>query len=162
MRPLLAFVMALVLLLTQSACYDWEMVKPVELPKLNGSFSQPIGQVGRTTVVGVSVADVERPDGTLTQIHGKFDLRIVRRDGSELTFEHPVSAELEGDELVLRGGNRPATRLRVGEIDHAEVSQYSVGKTMAVALIGTVVVTAVIMAVVLGSLHKDPGTSGAP
>jgi hypothetical protein len=105
-------------------------LEPVEVPKLNGAFAAPVGQVGNATVVAVRVVDVEREDGTLAQIAGEFDLKIVEKGGEEIVFKHPVSAEREGDDLVIRGGNRAATRIALSDIVRAEVSEYSSGKTI--------------------------------
>src|SRR5579859_4356685 len=103
-----ALVMGLVgSMLAQSACYDWEMVKPAEVPKLSGSFQTPVGPIaGGGTLVAIRVVDVEREDGTLAQIKGNFDLKVVLKSGEEVTFNTPMEAERQGDELVVRGGNR--------------------------------------------------------
>jgi hypothetical protein len=132
-----------------SGCYDWVLIKPVEMPKLNGSFASPVGQVGPRTVVAVRVVDVEREDGTLAEIQGNFDLKVIRKGGEEISFEHPVEAERQGEEFVIRGGNRAATRIPLSDIEHAEVSQLSPGKTAVAITIPVVLGTALAIAVPL-------------
>jgi hypothetical protein len=126
----------LVLAMLSSGCYDFELIKPTELPKLNGSFSTSLGRAGNATVVAVRVVDVEREDGTLAQIKGNFDLKVVRTDGREVEFEHPVRVEEDGDDFVVRGGNRGATRISLVDIQHAEVSQLNPGAVVAGTLLG--------------------------
>jgi hypothetical protein len=137
-----------------SGCYDWELIKPTELPKLNGSFSTPIGRAGNATVVAVRVADVEREDGTLTQIKGNFDLKVTRENDDVVEFEHPVLAEIDGDDLVVRGGNRAKTHIPLVEIKHSEVSQLDVGGTTAAAVICSVVGGLVLGGIAVAAANK--------
>jgi hypothetical protein len=141
--------------MVSSGCYDWELIKPAEIPKLNGSFSTPVGQAGNTTVVAVRVADVEREDGTLAQIKGKFDLKVTRENGDELEFEHPVQAETDGDDLIIRGGNRAKTRIPLYEIKHAEVSQLDAGGTAATAVICSILGGLVIGGIAVAAASKS-------
>jgi hypothetical protein len=143
-------------LLSQSACYDWEMVKPVELPKLNNSFAEPVSRTANTTIIAVSVADVEREDGTLTRIRGSFDLRLVLRDGGEITFHNPVRATRDGDDLLITGSDRPETRVPLANIAHAEVSQPAPGKTMGLTVgltVGFMLVVGVAVFAVVSQNH---------
>jgi hypothetical protein len=137
-----------------SGCYDWELIKPTELPKLNGSFSTPIGHAGNTTVVAVRVADVEREDGTLTQIKGNFDLKVTRENDDVVEFEHPVLAEIDDDDLVVRGGNRAKTHIPLTEIKHAEVSQLNVGTTTASAVVCSVLGGVALVAIAVAAANK--------
>ena len=121
--PMVAF------MLCSTGCYDWEAIRPAEIPKVSGSFATPVAQQGNTTIVAVRVVDVERPDGSLIQLKGEFDLRVTVRGGGQYEFKHPVGATREGDVLVLRGGNRGETRIPVDDVVKAEASQYSNGKT---------------------------------
>jgi hypothetical protein len=140
-----------------SGCYDWEFVKPTELPKLNGSFATPVGHEGNTTVVAVRVADVEREDGTLAQIKGKFDLKVVGQDDSEVEFVHPVAAQIDGDELVLRGGNRSKTRIPLDDIKHAEISQLNPGATAGAAISVSLLAGLVVGLIAVGfASHSGP------
>ncbi len=111
-------------------CYSAEQIKPAELPKLNGGFSEPIARTGNTTVVAVSVARVERPDGTLTEVRGRPDVELTLRSGETLTFGAPVLSEAEDDALVLRSENRAKTRVLFSNIEKAEVTQYDGTKTV--------------------------------
>jgi hypothetical protein len=147
---------AVVCSMLSSGCYDWELIKPTEIPKLNGSFATPVGRTGDTTVVAVRVANVEREDGTLAQIKGNFDLKVVRENGDEVEFEHPVAAEMDGDDLVIRGGNRARTHIPMYEIKHAEVSQLDPGATTAAAVICSVVGGLVVAGVAVAFANKRP------
>jgi hypothetical protein len=140
-----------------SGCYQWELIKPTELPKLNGSFATPVGHVGNANVVAFRVADVEREDGTLVQIKGNFDLKVTRENDEEVEFDHPVAAQIDGDDLVVRGGNRSKTNIPLTEIKHAEVSQFDSGATMGVVLIASVLVgIAVVVGVAAAGQHSSP------
>lgn len=119
-------------MLSSIGCYDWEAIRPAEVPKVSGSFATPVAQQGNTTIVAVRVVDVERPDGSLIQLKGEFDVRVTVRGGGQYEFKHPVGATRDGDVLVLRGGNRGETRIPIDDIVKAEASQYAQGKTLAV------------------------------
>jgi hypothetical protein len=156
MKPLRAPVCAAVImsLLAQSGCYDWEMVRPTEVPKLNGSFATPIGQSGNATVVAVRVADVEREDGTLVRIRGDYDLRVELKDGTAMTFSNPVRTESSGDDLLVRGGNRAETRIPLKDIAHASVSQLAPGKTAALTIVLTLVAAGATVGITLAAANS--------
>ena len=128
-------------MLAPLGCSSWEMVRPAEVPKLSGSFSSAVAQVGTHTAVVVPVTDVERPDGTLVQIRGGYDLRLALISGGYYEFNHPVSAVQEGDALVVRGANRAATQIPLADIQKAEVSQHSKWKTMYLSILLTIPLT---------------------
>jgi hypothetical protein len=112
---------------TASGCYSHTTVKPEQLPRLNDSFAVGTG----SNIVAVRVATVERPNGTLTEVAGKFDLAIRLRNGKELEFDHPVRAAVSGGNLTLQGANRGPTVLALAEISRAEVVQLdSVGTAL--------------------------------
>jgi hypothetical protein len=129
--------MGIAIAMSLTGCYSWVDIKPSEAPKLNGSYSRVTGSVstpsGTVTTVERTVAHVETPDGTLTEITGDFDARLTTNRGT-FTFEHPVNAEMEEDELWMRSSNRPPTRFALREVQSVEVSQYD---PTASVLIGT-------------------------
>ncbi len=142
-------------LVLNTGCYSAQQVKPAEIPKLNGSFAQPVAQVGNTTVIAVSVARLERPDGTLTEIKGQPKSVIVTlHSGEEIEFDSPVLADAEEEALVLRSENRAKTRILFGDIAKAEVNAYDPGKSMALMLGlggGTILVgTAILLGFIAG------------
>jgi hypothetical protein len=104
------------------------VIKPTELPKLNGSSSVGTISAGRHVVIA-SVAQVERPDGTMAEIKGQFDARITVA-GNTSEYEHPVDSAIEGTDLKVRAGNRALTAIPLERIERLEVSQYDGLKTM--------------------------------
>jgi hypothetical protein len=135
--------------LSSAGCYDWISVKPTELPKLNGGFSMPIAHTETTTVVAVSVADVEQPDGRVTQIQGGgFDIRLLYKTGKESLFKHPIVTQVEGDSLVVGSSSQPKTQIPLADISEAKVSQLNQNKTfLAFAGVGLVALGVVLVAV---------------
>jgi hypothetical protein len=130
-------------------CYDWISVKPTELPKLNGGFSAPIARTADTTVIAVSVADVEQPDGKMTQIAGGgFDIRLLYKTGKETLFKHPIVTELQGDSLIVGSSSQPKTQIPLADVSEAKVSQLNQNKTfLAFAGVGLVALAVVLVAV---------------
>jgi hypothetical protein len=110
-------------------CYRWEVIRPTELPKLNGSSQTLVGTSGHTYAALATIAHVERPDGTMAEIKGRFDARVTVA-GQTQEFEHPVDAALEGGDLKVRSSSRPPAAIPLQRIERLEVSQYDNTKTI--------------------------------
>jgi hypothetical protein len=82
---------------------------------------------------------VEKPDGTLIEIKGKYDLRLRLVNGERLYFTHPVRIEVDGDMLYLTSSDRRRTPVHMGDIEKCSVRQFDTGSTVA-ALIAVSVV----------------------
>lgn len=134
-----------------AGCYTAEAVKPAELPKLNGGFVEPIARTGNATVIAVSVARVEREDGTILEVHGKPDVYLTLRSGTRLDFDGPVLAEADDDSLTLRSENRAKTRVSFKDIEKAEVSQYDGTKTWLAYMGGSLALTGILVAVLVSA-----------
>ncbi|MEN9578403.1 MAG: hypothetical protein RJA70_1412 [Pseudomonadota bacterium] len=117
------------ILLAIPGCYSSQQIKPTELPKLNHAFATPVASSGGQ-VLAVRVAQVEKPDGTLTEVAGEFDVELTLRRGEKLVFDHPVRASLEGESLTIAGGNRRSTAFRLADITEVRVTQFQSGKTL--------------------------------
>jgi hypothetical protein len=127
------------------SCYSHTAVNAKQLPRLNDSFVAPVG----ANVVAVRVATIEQPDGSLAEIKGNFDLQITMANGQELSFDHPVRAEIEGETLVLAGGNRRATPIPLSEIQAAEIVQpnkvaWALGAGLTGAALGLLIVAVIL------------------
>jgi hypothetical protein len=110
---------ATIVLTSVVGCFRTTPVEPSEIPKLTGSF---VTSVGHNTVA-VRVVHVKQPDGSIAEIKGEFDLVIETNDGEEMTFGHPVVAELEGDTLKIAGGDSPERSLPLDSLTSAKVRQ---------------------------------------
>jgi hypothetical protein len=132
-----------------TGCTTWVEVRPTELPKLNGSTvtsGTVVSGDRKRDVIAITVADVERPDGTLTQIYGRYDVRVTETSGREMTFETPVRSEVEDDTLSLQGSNRRQTQFRLNDVRTTEVSQPSdTALTWVIVGVGAVMVTGLIV-----------------
>ena len=115
----------LVAVVGTAGCLRWVEIKPTELPKLNGSYARTTGAVptptGPTMIVERTVAHIERPDGTLVEISGRFHADVSTSAGS-LRFEHPVNSELQNDVLVIQGGNRAQTPIPLPAGDRIQLT----------------------------------------
>jgi hypothetical protein len=143
--PLLRCTLVALASLVMLSCYHRTEIKPTELPELSDSFAAPVG--GGTGVVAVSVAHVEKPDGTLAEIRGEFDVLVRLDSGAELEFTHPVRARLTSSAMVLAvaGGNRPERRIPLERIASVEVSQFDeLGASIIGGLVGAGVVVLVV------------------
>jgi hypothetical protein len=126
--------LVLVCAVFSNACYNWVDVKPTELPKLNDMTVVSNAWTGEVTESRV----VERSDGVLTPIKGKFDLRIQKTNGESLKFADPVRTSASENELSFQGGNRATTTVPLTEIRSTRVSQYSVAKSVLLTLAITI------------------------
>src|SRR5688500_1745781 len=54
-------------------------------------------------------------DGRTIEI-GAFHVEVVAQGGPRRVFRHPVIVERDGDDLVLRGSNRPAARIAASAV----------------------------------------------
>jgi hypothetical protein len=163
MRTLLLRVVSMVLLsvfsLTASGCYKWVDIKPAELPKLNGSYARVTGSVptpsGVVTTVESTVAHVEKPDGTLVEIKGRYDAEVTTSNGLPMRFEHPVNSTLEGDQLAVQAANRPSTTFKLQDVRGVQVSQYDTTATTLAAVGASVVVGVLVYVLVISSVKTS-------
>lgn len=144
--------------MTSSGCIVHEVIKPTELPKVNNSYSKNIGStVGPngavTPIVEKSVVHLERPDGTMVEIKGETDALVTLRNGTQVEIEHPVAARTNAVSLFVKGGNIAEQEFEMREIDKVEVSQISMGRTMALT---TVISLAVSGAVFFALISSEP------
>lgn len=112
---------------SQTACYDWVPVDPVDAQKLSGSFAVPAGP----HTVAIRVVDVRQPDGRVAELEGDLDVRLELRNGARYDFEHPVLVTDNGVSLEFRGGNRGAVTVRREDIASLEASKLNRGQTIA-------------------------------
>jgi hypothetical protein len=106
-------------------CYHRTAINPTELPELSDSYATPIS--ADRTLTAVSVAHVEKPDGTVVEIRGEFDVVVRLEAGSELEFTRPVRARLDPSEtvLVISGSKEPEQRIGLDRIASVEVLQFN-------------------------------------
>ncbi|MBU1536398.1 hypothetical protein KKF84_13815, partial [Myxococcota bacterium] len=65
------------------------------------------------------------------EIKGKTPVTITTHQG-KYVFAHPTISRLDGDTLVIAGGNRGSVAFPLNTIQKTEVEQYNWGKTMLV------------------------------
>jgi hypothetical protein len=139
MRKVWAWMLLATLSTHSTGCYKWVEIKPTEVVKLNGSYRRDLGSVstpsGTVTTTEVTVAHVERPDGTLVELKGDFDADITE-GGSTSRFEHPVNSRIQGPFLVVASGNRAATPYIVKDIRKVEIKQYDSTTSNIVLVVG--------------------------
>ena len=112
-------------------------------------------RTGNGTIVAISVADLEKTDGTLVELHGPVDRHVKLKNGTVLNFEKPIRAERQEDELVVRSSNRPATEIAIDDIDTVSVAKYAPVKTIAITT-GASAVISLILALAITSSVKLP------
>lgn len=117
--------------LVAAGCHDWVTVRSAEVAKMEPPAAGTRG--------GSSPPRLLRPNGSLVEVDDDSDVVVTMTDGRELVFTHPVHARVDGDVIIVRGGNRADTRLRDGTISKVEVSKFRGGQT-AVAIVATVLV----------------------
>jgi hypothetical protein len=167
MRTLLLRLVSVVLLgvfsLTASGCYKWVDIKPAELPKLNGSYARVTGSVptpsGVVTTVESTVAHVERPDGTLVEIKGRYDAEVTTSSGAPMRFEHPVNSTLEGDQLAVQASNRTTTAFKLQDVKSVQVSQYDATATTLAAVGASAVIGVLVYVLVTAAVRSSTSTS---
>jgi hypothetical protein len=126
MRRLLAGVMLLVLS-SQTACYDWVALRPQDAESLSSPYAAPAphGAV-------IPVVDMQRPDGRMVRLAGNYGVRVTLRTGEVYEFSSPVRVEKADDgTLVFRGGNEAPLRTKQEDIAALEGSALDAGKTIA-------------------------------
>lgn len=136
--------------LSSMGCTKWVPIKTAELPRLNGATSQVIDQTANSRLVVVSTTNVERPDGTLVEIEGKFDLRLRTNEGEILEVDHPIAATLDGDQLTVRGSNLAPREFALSDIQSTEVTQISKGRSAGLAVV--IIVLSGALGGILGAL----------
>ena len=102
-----------------SACVDWVPIKPTELTKLNDLQSVSNAWSGAT----YEKRQVERVDGSLTEIEGPFDAEVTSIRDESVRFHNPVHAAVAEDKLFIQGGNRARTPFALSDVSTVEVSQ---------------------------------------
>jgi hypothetical protein len=128
-------------------CYHRTAIKPTELPVLNESYAAPVD--GDRRVMAVGVAHVEKPDGTLVEVRGEFDVYALLDDETELKFAYPVRARLDPSEtvLILAGAKEPERRIPLEHVASVEVSQFN-GERAWTALLVTMAGVGFLIAVI--------------
>ncbi len=147
-----------------SGCYNRYDVVPTELVKLGNAQSAIVTGVTGSTYVHtgrhsgyvtptygtakvVSEVKLVRADGGVIQVRGDADVEM--RSGQRyVRFRSPVMAEIQGENLIVRGGNGgEAFPLR--DIQRATVVEFAPGKTMLATMgitMGSVLVLGLIIA----------------
>lgn len=132
-----ALIPPLLVALTALGCTRWVAVRPDQLEKLERGRTERIGDVprvvyadrygrhamvGSTPLIETTRQTVLRPDGTTTEVVGRFDLRLTSA-GETVEFAHPVLVERAGDALLIAGAETPERRFALDAITAAELSQ---------------------------------------
>ena len=146
-------------LLTQLACVDWVAVKPTEVTKLGNGYAKEVARSGNTTLIAVSVTDVERTDGTLQRVNGPADVRLHTTQTPLLELKTPFRAELDGDSLVVQSDTLPRTLVPFNTVQSAEVGVYNQGKSIAAYFAGALVGAALIYAIVSAAAPEPASRS---
>jgi hypothetical protein len=145
------YALAVALLTTQSACYDWVAVNPVDASKLGGSFETPIGQ----NVVAVRVVDVRQPDGRLVELQGSYKIRVTLQDGNVHELKPPLGVEENGDRLVFRSGNEAPLDVARTDVVKLEAYHYNKGATVAAIVVVTVVAAIAVAVVTVVAVSQE-------
>ena len=134
-----------VTLVTQSGCYDWVAVAPVDATKLRGSFVTEDGQS-----VAVRTVNVEQPDGRMVQLHGNYRIRVTLKDGATYEFSPPVDVRETDGAIVFRGGDEAPLRANADDVVGLAATKPNHGKTAALAtalgIVGLALTIAMIVA----------------
>lgn len=129
-----------------TACHDWVPVRPAELGKMQPSREGPPPRLVQT-------------NGALVEIDDDSDVRLTLQDGAEHWFTHPVSARIESNVLVIRGGNRGERRFPVESLEKVEVAKFNGGTTATVIVLGSVagvVGTYLLLHAIRANADKNP------
>jgi hypothetical protein len=148
MRSKIAPLVFAALLLNTVGCVSWHSVKASEIPKI-GNMTVGVVSSGaqRGKAIAVSVAKLETPEGKLIEIKGKPDLRITV-GGSSVKFSHPITASIEGGNVIIKSSNRAPMTIPIRSIQRVEVSQPSVAGIVAVSLLATLAGIALAMVLI--------------
>ena len=148
-------IVALLIASLQLGCYNHTAIQPTELARLTDPALQRHGVGVHVTSTGahmpvavVTRPPVLRPDGTTVQFHGNFGVRLTT-NSEVLEFKPPVVASAPDGQLAVAGGNRPETRFDLSNVRSVEVSQLSMGRTLALVL---AIVLPVVAGVMVGVL----------
>lgn len=118
-------------LLTLSAgCTVWADIKPSELPKISTITVAPaVSQTtGRSEVLAMSIARVERTDGRVLEVLGRPDARVSCR-GQERVYEHPVVSTLEGQTMTISSANYAKTTCELSDLSSVQVVDVAASNT---------------------------------
>jgi hypothetical protein len=122
-------VMAVLVGLAGTGCYDWAWVRPTELPKLNAGASE-----------------LEKTDGSRFEVKRPVTANVVTPWGAK-KFSQPVSS-IESGTLTIAGDDVPETQIPLDQITSVRVGQLNVVDTAASVLVlaGVVVGTFLLFA----------------
>ena len=119
-------------------------------PTRKPHVERPVPRVPRNTSA-VSVARLERPDGTLVEIKGKPDVRVTS-EGEVLTFKHPIVATLQGEVLTIQSSNRAATKFNLSSIQKVEVSEPNLVANVLISMFGGLALGALLSVIIVFAL----------
>lgn len=131
-----------------SSCHTRTRIQPAEVPKLNGSTRVDLGHSGTPsgdTRYAVTVSNVKKPDGTLHQVKGEFDLLLCVRGQGCTFYEHPVDSRLEGNTLHVLSGNNPPASFSMDDVTGAAVEEYNALGTVLTIAVGSGVVALLLL-----------------
>jgi len=140
-------------LLSTSGCYKYLAVQPTELPKLNGVYSEHVGNrqtndthwdgkryvnTTRTTpIIRSSRIPMKTPQGRLIAIDGIPDkVRITRTNGRSFEFAEPYTFTIEGDQVTVLSSNFNEFTLPLADISRAEIQQSDQGSQILWGFVG--------------------------
>ena len=111
-----------VLALGATGCTVWADIKPTEVPKIgNVTVAPAVSQTtGRSDVIAVSIARVERTDGRILEVSGHTDVRVTCR-GQERRYEYPITSTIEGETLHIASSNYAKTSCALADVSKAQV-----------------------------------------
>jgi hypothetical protein len=123
-RPMRLLVLLTAGTVVASGChrYTYTSIKPPELPRLTGPTT---GVTSDGTAVAVATRVVERPDGRIVEIHGRFDV-VMDMGRGDITLVGPVHATLDGDRLLVKSANRSPIETPLADVRTVQVKQYDV------------------------------------
>lgn len=69
------------------------------------------------------------------KLKGSYDLHVALKDGEVRTFPSPVVVDGDADQLRFHGGNTAPLTTRREDIRSLDAVQFDVGKTVALAMV---------------------------
>lgn len=110
------------LAMSATGCAVWADIKPTEVPKIGAvSVAPAVSQTtGRSDVIAISMARVERTDGRMLEVSGKPDVRVTCR-GEERHYEYPITSTIEGETLHIASSNYAKTSCALADVSKAQV-----------------------------------------